>query len=271
MRKVRLLPNALQPNDKYPFGYFKGSSTPEAKNGTPILADSANDWYGANSALLVEAGMEANGEGEGVGHSQVVAAIKKLIQNSATSLNNSLQAMINKLRSDAVQGDKDTLSNANEHTDTSVQTQDGKAKQYAANARMSAISSVTETLKSYVTNTALNTKLNSYVTNTTLTTKLASYVTNTTLNTKLKNYCALDTSSNADKVDYPIGTTLLCNNISGFTQSVTRNSKVSVYLASNHGNHFDYRTYPEGAKIEGSWRVRGCVATSGCVLVQRVS
>lgn len=270
MRKPQLLPNANPPDSKYPDGSYKASSTPEAKDGTPILADSHNDTVGFHSALLRAVGKVANGIGEGVGSSQLLEAIKVLIQRSSNSLNDAIQRTITDLRTDMKVRDNNVLNSATEHTDTSVQAQDSKSKQYANNARVSAINNTAETLKSYVTLKYLASTLLKYVTITALTKKLKSYVTNSALKTKLAGYSRLNTITDKDELDYPIGTMLCTDN--GREGVTVRNAEVFVYLRKNDDHEWTIvPMYGDTTKkLKGTWRYRG--GDDGMrALVQRVS
>ena len=120
MRKPYLLPSANQPDSKYPDGSYKGSSTPEARDGTPIRADYANDTIGFYAALLHEVKQRANGIGEGVGSSQLVDAIKKMISTAKGQCCALMLNKIEEMQKKLELGLESAIKKSMQHTDNEI-------------------------------------------------------------------------------------------------------------------------------------------------------
>lgn len=69
----------------YPSGSFKNISAPGLKDGTPLEQAWANDILGSRDAILLAAGLTADGNVETAQSSQVLDAIYTLIENKISS------------------------------------------------------------------------------------------------------------------------------------------------------------------------------------------
>ncbi|MGF6394299.1 hypothetical protein [Pseudomonas plecoglossicida] len=67
------------PSAGYPQGSFKNRTTPDAKDGSYLEKDWANDKEGFFQSLLSDAGIEANGSVDQVGSSQYFSALKQIV------------------------------------------------------------------------------------------------------------------------------------------------------------------------------------------------
>lgn len=66
------------PSVEHPQGAFKNRSAPGAQDGSYFEADWSNDWDGFFSSLLSAAGINANGQVDGVGASQYFSAAQSI-------------------------------------------------------------------------------------------------------------------------------------------------------------------------------------------------
>ncbi len=70
------------PNTARPFGNARDALVENDPNATPLLAKKFNDDWGADAALVAAAGITPNGDPDGVGASQRVDAILRLLANT---------------------------------------------------------------------------------------------------------------------------------------------------------------------------------------------
>lgn len=73
------------PSSEYPLGSFKNRTAPNAKDGSYLEQDWANDKEGFFQSLLSAAGIDANGSVDKVGASQFYDAFLEVIQDHATT------------------------------------------------------------------------------------------------------------------------------------------------------------------------------------------
>lgn len=71
------------PSADYPGGSFKNRTTPDAKDGSYLEKDWANDKEGFFQSLLSAAGITASGTVDKVGASQFFDALQQLKQNQS--------------------------------------------------------------------------------------------------------------------------------------------------------------------------------------------
>ncbi|EKT4494145.1 tail fiber protein [Pseudomonas putida] len=69
------------PSAEYPQGSFKNRTTPDAKDGSYLEKDWANDKEGFFQSLLSQAGITANGAVDAVGASQYFSALTAIIES----------------------------------------------------------------------------------------------------------------------------------------------------------------------------------------------
>lgn len=73
------------PSSEYPLGSFKNRTAPNAKDGSYLEQDWANDKEGFFQSLLSAAGIDANGSVDKVGASQFYDALIDIISNSVST------------------------------------------------------------------------------------------------------------------------------------------------------------------------------------------
>ncbi len=76
------------PTTEHPLGAFKNRTSPDARDGSFLEQDWANDWDGFFSSLISVAGVTPNGQVDSVGNSQyynaLVTAVKSFLGTAAT-------------------------------------------------------------------------------------------------------------------------------------------------------------------------------------------
>ncbi|HHK0538151.1 TPA: hypothetical protein ACQQIX_006040 [Pseudomonas aeruginosa] len=73
------------PSAEYPQGSFKNRTTPDAKDGSYLEKDWANDKEGFFQSLLSQAGIAANGAVDAVGASQYFSALTAIIESLSST------------------------------------------------------------------------------------------------------------------------------------------------------------------------------------------
>ena len=79
---LRYVPSSAE----YPYGAIKPSTSPNLKDGSPLLAEAENDWQGFSDALLASVSLTPSGDPDTALVSQRLEAINTLISNAVLNV-----------------------------------------------------------------------------------------------------------------------------------------------------------------------------------------